>query len=77
MVGIFEGMHGHIIPHKITDLTFDEKLGKKEIVTIDNIKYEKALYRGQLDVKQMLSDDSGSYNQAPILLDCGKLICVE
>ena len=23
LVGIFEGMHGHIIPHKITDLTFD------------------------------------------------------
>ena len=59
LVGIFEGMHGHIIPHKITDLTFDEKLGKKEIITIDNIKYEKALYRGQLDVKQMLSNDLG------------------
>ena len=59
LVGIFEGMHGHIIPHKITDLTFDEKLGKKEIVTIDNIKYEKALYRGQLDVKNMLSNDLG------------------
>ena len=59
LVGIFEGMHGHIIPHKITDLTFDEKLGKKEIITIDNIKYEKALYRGQLDVKNMLSNDLG------------------
>ena len=59
LVGIFEGTHGHIIPHKITDLTFDEKLGKKEIITIDNIKYEKALYRGQLDVKNMLSNDLG------------------
>ena len=59
LVGIFEGTHGNIIPHKITDLTFDEKLGKKEIITIDNIKYEKALYRGQLDVKQLLSDDLG------------------
>ena len=59
LVGIFEGTHGNIIPHKITDLTFDEKLGKKEIVTIDNIKYEKALYRGQLDVKNMLSNDLG------------------
>ena len=39
LVGIFEGTHGHIIPHKITDITFDEKLGKIEIVTIDNIKY--------------------------------------
>ena len=59
LVGIFEGTHGNIIPHKITDLTFDEKLGEKEIVTIDNIKYEKALYRGQLDVKNMLSNDLG------------------
>ena len=51
LVGIFEGTHGTIIPHKITDHTFDEKLGEKEIITIDNIKYEKAVYRGQLDVK--------------------------
>ena len=60
LVGIFEGTHGHIIPHKITDITFDEKLGKIEIVTIDNIKYEKALYRGQLDVKQLLSNNLGN-----------------
>ena len=59
LVGIFEGTHGNIIAHKITDATFDEKLGKKEIITIDNIKYEKALYRGQLDVKNMLSNDLG------------------
>ena len=59
MVGIFEGTEGHLIPHKITDATFDEKLGKKEIITIDNIKYEKALYRGTLDVKQLLSNNSG------------------
>jgi len=44
LVGIFEGTHGNIIPHKITDLTFDEKLGEKEIITIDNIKYEKVQY---------------------------------
>ena len=27
------------IPHKITDHVFDDLLGEKEIVTIDNIKY--------------------------------------
>ena len=59
LVGIFEGTEGHLIPHEITDATFDEKLGKKEIITIDNIKYEKALYRGTLDVKRMLSNNSG------------------
>ncbi len=29
------------IPHKISDHVFDTLMGKKEIVTIDNIKYEK------------------------------------
>ena len=55
LVGIFEGTHGNIIPHKITDLTFDEKLGEKEIITVGDVKYEKAVYRGQLDTKQLLN----------------------
>ena len=55
LVGIFEGTEGHLIPHEITDATFDEKMGKKEIITIDNIKYEKAVYKGQHDTKQLLS----------------------
>ena len=32
------------IPHKITDDIFDTLMGKKEIVTIDNMKYEKVQY---------------------------------
>ena len=32
------------IPHEITDYVFDTLMGEKEIVTIDNIKYEKAQY---------------------------------
>jgi len=32
---------GMYIPHKITDDVFDTLMGKKEIITIDNIKYEK------------------------------------
>ena len=35
---------GAYIPHKITDDVFDNLMGEKEIVTIDNIKYEKAQY---------------------------------
>ena len=31
-------------PHKITDHVFDTLMGEKEIVTIDNIKYEKVQY---------------------------------
>ena len=35
---------GMYIPHKITDHVFDTLMGKKEIITIDNIKYEKVRY---------------------------------
>ena len=33
------------IPHKITDHVFDTLMGEKEIITIDNTKYEKVQYR--------------------------------
>ena len=36
--------NGAYIPHKITDHVFDTLMGKKEIITIDNIKYEKVQY---------------------------------
>ena len=32
------------IPHKITDDVFDTLMGEKEIITIDDIKYEKVQY---------------------------------
>ena len=32
------------IPHRITDHVFDTLMGEKEIITIDNIKYEKVRY---------------------------------
>ena len=35
---------GAYIPHEITDYVFDTLMGKKEIIIIDNIKYEKAQY---------------------------------
>ena len=43
LISIAETSHGNYIPEGISDLMF-EKLGKKEIVTIDNIKYEKVQY---------------------------------
>ena len=44
LISVTEGLHGFVIPHKITDDIFDTLMGKKEIVTIDNIKYEKVQY---------------------------------
>ena len=36
--------NGAYIPHEITDRVFDTLMGEKEIITIDNIKYEKVQY---------------------------------
>ena len=44
MHGPVDGLHGWVIPHKVTDHVFDTLMGEKEIVTIDNIKYEKVQY---------------------------------
>jgi len=44
LISVTERMYGFVIPHQITDHVFDTLMGKKEIVTIDDIKYEKAQY---------------------------------
>jgi hypothetical protein len=45
LVSVAETSRGNYIPHEISDLLFYEKLGvEPEIVTIDNIKYEKVQY---------------------------------
>jgi len=41
LINVLENNIGGYIPYKITDDIFDTEMGKKEIVTIDNIKYEK------------------------------------
>ena len=53
LVSISEGTPGKYIPLEITDYVFNEKLGKKEIVTVDNIKYEKVQYTNTIDIKQL------------------------
>ena len=54
LISISETSHVNHIPHKITDNTFNTMLGKKEIITIDNVKYEKVQYVGTLDIEQLL-----------------------
>ena len=39
LVSVTEALHGSYIPHEITDHFFDKYLGKKEIITIDNVEY--------------------------------------
>ena len=54
LISISETTNVNHIPHEITDNTFDTMLGKKEIITIDNVKYEKIQYTGMLDIEQLL-----------------------
>ena len=53
LVSISEADRGEYIPHEITDYAFNENTGKKEIVTIDNMKYEKVQYTDTFDIKQL------------------------
>ena len=39
-----ESVSSAFLPHEITDYVFDTMLGEKEIVTVDNIKYEKVQF---------------------------------
>ena len=54
LISISETSHVNHIPHEITDNTFNTMLGKKEIVTIDNIKYEKVQYTGMFGMEQLM-----------------------
>ena len=56
LVTLTETVYGYHIPHEITDYAFDEMLGKKEIVTIDNIKYEKSTYSGKPPMEELISE---------------------
>ena len=44
LISITEATRGIHIAHEITDYIFNEKLGEKEIIVIDNIKYEKVQF---------------------------------
>tara|TARA_B100000745_G_C20046372_1_gene356776 strand:- start:196 stop:729 length:534 start_codon:yes stop_codon:yes gene_type:complete len=56
LISFTESSHGSIIPHEITEHVFNEKLGKIEIVTIDNIKYEKVQYTLPGEIKDLLKN---------------------
>ena len=54
LISITETTHVKHIPHEITDDVFDTMLGKREIITIDNIKYEKMRFEGIHDIEQLV-----------------------
>ena len=69
LVSIAETSHGNYIPHEISDLLFYEKLDvKPEIVTIDNIKYEKVQY---------VDSPSRDYDEVDYFLISALMLCGE
>jgi len=57
---------GMYIPHKITDHVFDTLMGKKEIITIDNIKYEKVQYTFSPTLEQRTVKTYPIFEEFPI-----------
>ena len=66
LISVTEGLHGFVIPHKITDDIFDTLMGKKEIVTIDNIKYEKVQYTFSPTLEQRTEKIYPIFEEIPI-----------
>ena len=50
LISVTEATNGYYIPHDITDDAFDTLFGKKEIVVVDNIKYEKVQFTEKYSV---------------------------
>ena len=47
LISVTESTNGYYIPHDVTDQVFDNDFGEKEIIIVDNIKYEKVKYTEQ------------------------------
>ena len=69
---------GAYIPHKISDHVFDTLMGKKEIVTIDNIKYEKVQYTFSPTLEQRWIGMYPIFEEIPIKIkvEGGKILNV-
>ena len=50
LISVTESTNGYYIPHAVTDEAFDYHFGKKEIVVVDNIKYEKVQFTEKYSV---------------------------
>ena len=71
---------GMYIPHKITDDVFDTLMGKKEIITADNTRYEKIQFSDsyeQTGLSELRShwvvEVCGGENQANYGFECAKI----
>ena len=44
------------VPHRVTDHVFDTLMGENEIITVDNIKYEKVQYTDTVNIKNTMRE---------------------
>ena len=61
LVSISEDSIGRLIPHELTDHVFNEKLDEIEIVTTDNIKYERVQYADYIPVEELMTNSQTSH----------------
>ena len=67
LISVIESsLSGAYMPHKITDDVFDTLMGKKEIVIIDNIKYEKVQYTFSPTLEQRTEKIYPIFEEFPI-----------
>ena len=72
MHGSVGGLQGWVIHHKVTDHVFDTLMGEKEIVTIDNIKYEKVQYTFTPTLEQRTIKYYPIFEEIPIKYELDK-----
>ena len=70
VVSVAEAMGGKYVPHKITDNAFDTSMGKKKIVTVDGIKYEKVQFYDSYKNKALW--DTGHVTGSWVITVCEK-----
>ena len=54
LISVLESSGGQYLQHELTDDLFDQRLGEKEIITIDGVKYEKARITDTPTINQRL-----------------------
>ena len=72
LISVAESDAGNYIPHEISDHVFEKKLGDIEIITIDNIKYEKVQYVNTADLSTLSSPEELNYMAKWSIQLCGE-----
>ena len=54
LISVLESSGGQYLQHELTDGLFDQRLGEKEIITVDGVKYEKVRITDTPTINQRL-----------------------